>query len=64
MTFDEERPKKSVTHEIGSDLSSISAEELRARIAVLREEIARIEAEIARKDDSKRAADSFFRPKV
>lgn len=64
MTFDEERPKKSFTHEIGSDLSSISAEELRARIAVLREEIARIEAEIARKDDSKRAADSFFRPKV
>lgn len=64
MTFDEERPKKSVTHEIGSDLSSISAEELRVRIAVLREEIARIEAEIARKDDSKRAADSFFRPKV
>ncbi|MCM2400868.1 DUF1192 domain-containing protein [Rhizobium sp. S153] len=64
MTFDEQRPKKSVTHEIGIDLSSISAEELRARIAVLREEIARIEAEIARKDDSKRAADSFFRPKV
>lgn len=64
MTFDEEGPKKSVTHEIGSDLSSISAEELRGRIAVLREEIARIEAEIARKDDSKRAADSFFRPKV
>lgn len=64
MTFDEERPKKSVTHEIGSDLSSISAEELRARIAILHEEIGRIEAEIARKDDSKRAADSFFRPKV
>lgn len=64
MTADDERPKKSVSHEVGSDLSSISAEELRARIAILREEITRIETEIARKDDSKRAADSFFRPKV
>lgn len=64
MTSDEERPKKSVSHEIGSDLSAISADELRTRIALLREEIARIEAEITRKDDSKRAADSFFRPKV
>ncbi len=64
MTYDEERPKKSATHEIGTDLSAISAEELRNRIAVLREEIARIELEITRKDHSKRAADSFFRPKV
>ncbi len=64
MTFDEERPRKPVIHEIGSDLSSVSAEELRARIVALLEEIARIEAEIARKDAGKRAADSFFRPKV
>lgn len=64
MMFDDERPKAPTAHEIGSDLSALSAEELRARIALLTGEIARLEAECGRKEAGKRAADSFFKPKV
>jgi uncharacterized small protein (DUF1192 family) len=38
------------------------AEELRAYIAELREEIGRAEREIAKRDASKAAADLFFKP--
>lgn len=64
MIFDEEGPKKPVGHDIGCDLSTMSAEELLARIALLRGEIERLEAERARKEAGKRAADSFFKPRV
>lgn len=64
MIFDEERPKKPVGHDIGSDLSALSAEELQARIDLLRSEIERLESERLRKEAGKRAADSFFKPKV
>ena len=64
MMFDDDRPKTPIAHEIGSDLSALSAEELRARIALLTAEIARLEAECGRKEAGKRAADSFFKPKV
>lgn len=64
MIFDEERPKKPVGHDIGSDLSALSAEELQARIDLLRSEIERLESERLRKEAGKRAADSFFNPKV
>ena len=58
---DDDRPKKKIAHEIGADLSMISAGELRERIALLKEEIARLEADIAKKEASKTAADTFFR---
>ena len=58
---DDDRPKKKVAHEIGSDLSMFSVEELNARIGLLREEIARLEADIANKQAKKAAADSFFK---
>ncbi|MGE0338764.1 MAG: DUF1192 domain-containing protein [Xanthobacteraceae bacterium] len=58
---EDDRPKKKIAHEIGADLSMISAAELRERIALLREEIARLEADIARKEASKSAADAFFK---
>lgn len=48
-------------HQIGEDLSTLSAEEIGARIASLRAEIARLEAELSSKDASKAAADAFFR---
>lgn len=64
MIFDDERPKKPVAHDIGSDLSALSAEELQARIDLLRGEIERLDAERLRKEAGKRAADSFFKPKV
>ena len=41
---DEDRPKKKIIHEIGQDLALLSVKELDERIALLREEIARLEA--------------------
>ncbi|MBX3522741.1 MAG: DUF1192 domain-containing protein [Xanthobacteraceae bacterium] len=58
---DDDRPKKKIAHEIGADLSLVSVEELRERVDLLKEEIARLEADITRKQASKSAADSFFK---
>lgn len=58
---DDDRPKKKIQHEIGQDLSLISVAELNERIALLREEISRIEADIAKKQSSRAAADQFFK---
>ena len=54
-------PKKKITHEMGQDLALLSVAELAGRIALLKEEIARIEAEVSRKQASKSAADMFFK---
>jgi uncharacterized small protein (DUF1192 family) len=54
-------PKKKITHEIGQDLSLLSVGELGERVGLLKEEIARLEAEMARKRSSKSAADVFFK---
>ena len=60
--FDEEdRPKKKLVHEIGQDLTLLSVGELTERIALLKEEIARLEANMASKQASKSAADLFFK---
>jgi uncharacterized small protein (DUF1192 family) len=58
---DEDRPKKKLVHEIGQELSLISVAELNERIALLREEIARLEADIAKKQSSRVSADAFFK---
>ena len=58
---EDDRPKKKVTHEIGQDLTLLSATELNERIALLKEEIARLEADMTRKRAVKSAADSFFK---
>jgi uncharacterized small protein (DUF1192 family) len=58
---DDDRPKKKIAHEIGADLSLVSVEELRERVVLLKEEIARLEADMARKQASKSAADTFFK---
>jgi len=57
----DELPKKKISHEIGQDLALLSLGELGERVALLREEIARLEAEAARKRASKSAADVFFK---
>jgi uncharacterized small protein (DUF1192 family) len=57
----DELPKKKITHEIGQDLSLLSVGELGERVALLKEEIARLEAEQNRKRVSKSAADTFFK---
>lgn len=59
--FDDDTPKRRSEHEIGSDLSLLSVDELTARIALLRAEIERLEAARAAKGDSRSAAEKFFR---
>lgn len=58
---DDDRPKKKIAHEIGQDLSLISVAELNERIALLKDEIARLEADVKKKGSSRSAADSFFK---
>jgi uncharacterized small protein (DUF1192 family) len=58
---DEDAPKKKLSHEIGQDLTLLSAGELADRIALLKGEIARLEADIAKKQAVKSAADMFFK---
>lgn len=58
---DDDRPKKKIAHEIGQDLTLLSVRELTERIALLKEEIGRLEADIARKQASRSAADQFFK---
>jgi len=58
---DEDAPKKKLTHEIGQDLTLLSAAELADRIALLKDEIVRLEADIEKKRVVKSAADLFFK---
>ncbi len=59
--FDDDRPKKKIVHEIGQDLALLSVRELEERIDLLKEEIARLQADISRKGASRSAADLFFK---
>jgi uncharacterized small protein (DUF1192 family) len=58
---DDDRPKKKIVHEIGQDLALLSVNELRERIALLKEEITRLEASITSKQASRNVADTFFK---
>jgi uncharacterized small protein (DUF1192 family) len=58
---DEDAPKKKLAHEIGQDLTLLSADELATRIALLKDEIARLETDIEKKRAVKSAADLFFK---
>jgi uncharacterized small protein (DUF1192 family) len=58
---DDDRPKKKVVHEIGQDLSLLSADELAERVTLLKEEIARLEADMSGKKAKRAAADQFFK---
>ncbi|WP_353644399.1 DUF1192 family protein [Mesorhizobium sp. WSM2239] len=58
--FDDEPKKPASRHEIGQDLSLLSASELSERIAMLRDEIARLEAELKAKGATKSAAEALF----
>ncbi len=57
----EDLPKKKPDMVIGENLDSISVAELEQRIVLLDSEIARLRAEIAKKQASKAAAASFFK---
>lgn len=65
MARDEEElfaPKTTpARHELGQPLDALSVDELSERIALLRTEIARLEAARENKSASRTAADAFFR---
>ncbi len=54
-------PKPKPVLVIGENLDAISIDELLQRITTLRNEIQRVESEIAKKQSSKSAADAFFK---
>ena len=58
---DDDRPKKKIIHDIGQELGLLSVTELNERIGLMREEIARLEADIAKKQATRSAADQFFK---
>ena len=58
---EDDKPKKKLAHEIGQDLTHLSAGELTDRIGLLRDEIARLEADRSKKQAVKSAADMFFK---
>jgi len=58
---DDDRPKKKIVHEIGQELALLSVKELEERIALLKEEIVRLEASITSKQSSRNVADTFFK---
>ena len=58
---DEPRPQ-AARHAVGADLSTLSRDEIDAAIAALEAEIGRLRAARAAKDESRRAAESFFAP--
>ena len=58
---EDDRPKKKIAHEIGQDLALLSVEELNDRIALLNDEMARLQGALAKKRASRSAADQFFK---
>jgi len=58
---DDDRPKKKIVHDVGQDLSLLSVDELAERVALLHEEIRRLEADMERKRAKRAAADQFFK---
>jgi uncharacterized small protein (DUF1192 family) len=61
MIDPDDLPKKKTVHDIGQDLSLLSVADLGERVDLLKDEIGRLEAEIARKHASQTAANAFFK---
>jgi uncharacterized small protein (DUF1192 family) len=62
MSFlDDDRPRKPAKPEIGEVLADLSVEELKARVALYQDEIARLAREIEAKEKHLKAAESFFK---
>ena len=57
----DDRPAPRLKHQMGEPLDTLSVEDLRLRIALLREEIARLDAAIVAKQASRGAADAVFK---
>lgn len=62
MSFlDDNEPRPRPTAHPGEPLADLSVDELKARIALYQEEIARLTQEIEAKEKHLKTADSFFR---
>ena len=59
--FDDDQVKQPRGHEVGMPIDTMSVDELTDRIALLKEEIARLETAIAARRQTKAAADSIFK---
>lgn len=59
--WDDDTPRKPPTHEVGQPLDTLSLSDLDERIALLRAEIARLEAARAAKEAAQSSADAFFK---
>ena len=58
---EDDRPKKKIAHEIGQELTLLSVTELDRRVQLLKDEIARLEADKKNKQASRSSADAFFK---
>jgi uncharacterized small protein (DUF1192 family) len=58
--MDDNHPRKLDTPQFGEDLYGLSVSELEQRINAYREEIARLERELAKKSAERSAADALF----
>lgn len=58
---EDDRPKKKIVHEIGQDLALLSVDEIAERIALLKDEISRLDEALRKKQASRTAADQFFK---
>ncbi len=55
------KPKAKTGPALGESLETLSVAELQARIQALKDEIGRVEIELARKQKQKSAADALFK---
>lgn len=58
---EEELRRRPKAHEVGMVLDAMGVEELAARIALLRDEIARLERAMAERQKTRSAAESLFK---
>ena len=59
--FDDEPVKKKVVHTLGEDLTTLSEDELAARVALLAAEIERLEEAKRERHATREAASTFFK---
>jgi uncharacterized small protein (DUF1192 family) len=59
---EDDRPKKKIVHEVGQDLALLSVDEIAERIALLKDEIGRLDEALQKKQASRAAANLFFKP--
>ena len=59
--IEDDKPKRKISHDIGPPVYLLSVAELDERIALLKLEIDRLEADRESKNNSKAAAEALFR---